>query len=418
MPLIVNDIFVNNELSANTLVSNSILLSGNNITELFLPSINNVKVINQLSDFPPSVSNSITLLNNTLYLIANNINLVNNRLIITGNTVINGSSSSIDSFSYSGSNTLFTITNNFSMSDLTITSPNAANIFNTTLQSANILTLQDNIFNSSKNIGNISGGNIISILNNGFYNVTGNGFSFSSITQLEYADNEHIFGFSGVNINILNGTYEIIRIKDNYINLPLSGVGINIYSGITFTTVNGGGIIISNILTSNPTTTTPLSGIQYYDVNWEINTNLNIESSQPSGEMNLTSNIIETPLIVNIWTKISGITSSGTLQQFTMPENNKLKYIGKRVKQAKIVLVYSISSIVNNQTLQISFYQNGIQLSPPISETRTINSGESVNGSLVDLITIHENDYFELYIRNITGSNNAIIEFMNFTISS
>jgi hypothetical protein len=246
--------------------------------------------------------------------------------------------------------------------------------------------------------------------------MSGNGFTLSNNQHIRYNFNDN--EFSGTNLTILSGTYSTIDIEANLFDMKTGYVGLSITTGVTFSSTTGGGLIANNMFVGDVTGSTILSGITYYANDWEVQGNLNLQSSSSLGGMYLNGNLTVTPLTVNIWAKVSGTTSGGTLQQFSMLSSGRLIYNGKRTKEAQIVVPYSVSTVTGTETVQVSLYKNGVLLPTSVNENRLQVADEAITGCLVALTTISTNDYFELYMRNISSDSDGTIEYMNYTIKA
>jgi len=403
-------------LTATTLSAGTIFSGSTDLYNIFPRKSVGVVYINSASDFPTPVGGIIYLSANTQYLVSGTINVGNPFRIDGGKSDIIGKDKYLDKIVYSGSGNMFNIRQPSFFYNIGIEAPSATNIFSGVMSTNDSFRLESSNFNNCQNIGSISGGLFTTINDNSFTNITGNGFTFISTRHLRYELNDHEFGYSGTTLYVNSGLYEAISISGNYINLPFSGIGINIHTGTTFTNNSGGGLINGNTIVGITSASTSLSGIQHYDSNWEIQGNLNISDSEASGEMYFNGNATPTVLAVNVWTRTAGTTTSGTNEQFTMSGSNVLRYTGKRTKEGVANVSLSISSVANNQTLQASIYKNGVQIPSSVCEMRTSTASQSVSGSLHAILMLTPNDYFELYIRNITASSNATVEFMNFVI--
>lgn len=138
---------------------------------------------------------------------------------------------------------------------------------------------------------------------------------------------------------------------------------------------------------------------------------------RPSGTCYMQANATATAVTATTWTKVAGTTSSGSLNKFTMPANNKLLYSGTPTVIATIVASVTAShDVVLGATLGFSFFKNGVQVVPsamfnqdPLSTTR--------NTSIITIVSLATNDYIEVYCQS-SATGNITVSYLTVDIST
>lgn len=126
----------------------------------------------------------------------------------------------------------------------------------------------------------------------------------------------------------------------------------------------------------------------------------------------------------NTYTKMSGTTTSGMLQDFDMPANNRLRYTGATTKNFHIGCTISISSAGANDVVAAVIYKNGaVNGSNEYTSGTQLNAGiirlKLLNGADVSSTAIHvmsemaTNDYIELAIKNETDADDLTVSDFN-----
>lgn len=131
----------------------------------------------------------------------------------------------------------------------------------------------------------------------------------------------------------------------------------------------------------------------------------NIYGKSPYGSMYFESNATTTTPASGIWTKLLGTTTSGLLNQFTMPTSNRLQYVGNYPITARVYA--DLSTIIGTsivRTMGISIYKNGVRVIPSISYRYTDSLSLQYAVSTEALVELATNDYIELFIYVNTSS--------------
>jgi len=188
--------------------------------------------------------------------------------------------------------------------------------------------------------------------------------------------------------------------------------GATILSGLTDVQISG--------LTGHTGNTSTLVDLLYYNgTKW---TNSPFQNFFPYGEIHYNPtvggitviNIINTatPVIINPATTLNPAS-----RFFDSPSNGRLRYTGTRNLSCRVC---SVISGKNNSGTNINWYtflyKNGNPITGSISHSFITNNTNAVcitNQCLVDLVT---NDYVEVFIRNVTNTNDFDLRNLNLQI--
>lgn len=123
-----------------------------------------------------------------------------------------------------------------------------------------------------------------------------------------------------------------------------------------------------------------------------------------------------TALTVNVWALIAGTTiQNSTMQRFTHNNAGRLTYIGTYNK----VFTVHFSVVLEGTTgdnMTVGVGKNGAD---PVNETRCIGkfSGTTLTLSTSFQTRLEKDDYLELFVKNLTGSNPIIATTYNLSVS-
>jgi hypothetical protein len=143
--------------------------------------------------------------------------------------------------------------------------------------------------------------------------------------------------------------------------------------------------------------------------------NLGIENSRSAGGFHLDTSAL-TILNLNVWTKISGITAPSVNNSKFDHLDNRLTYIGNLINI--FFVTYSVNlSGTNNNDIEIGVSINGID---PVIDTVVIGT-LSAAGKIAGLsgsffIQLKQNDYLELFCRNISASTDITAESLTMNV--
>lgn len=119
---------------------------------------------------------------------------------------------------------------------------------------------------------------------------------------------------------------------------------------------------------------------------------------------------------VNVWEKVAGTTTLGAnTVGFDMPVNNQLRNISGSAKTFVFLANNSATSPTNNNIYEFAFFKNGVIVTESIQKEHYPNAGTEESVSNNWIISLDNNEYIELYVRNTTNTQNIDVEFMSMT---
>ena len=116
--------------------------------------------------------------------------------------------------------------------------------------------------------------------------------------------------------------------------------------------------------------------------------------------------------------KALGTTILGAVaQDFDMPANNRLRYIGSQTSHFWVTVALSMTSASNIQVLSLTIAKNGtVDASTTIE--RKVGTGSDIGAAAVNgMFELAEDEYVELWVANETTGGNITVENMNFQIA-
>jgi hypothetical protein len=224
-------------------------------------------------------------------------------------------------------------------------------------------TSETDFINCPKGINLLSGDSaIISILNCGFYNSTGQ---------------------TGVNYVPASFT----RFKSMFItNNSWNNIG-NIFNGFDFTLTSG------------------------RDAQAFIQGNAGVADKNPNCTINVLNSTTNTSLAtLNTWYKVDwGTNSSSQTCKWTI-NNNKITYQSTNKRNGWIIISGNVSASANSQNITVGIVKNGVSTTQYGTTTiRTVTSDQPFPFSMIVYLTdIGPTDFFELYALNETSSGKTV----------
>ena len=386
--------------------------------ESSLWSTSNTNIIQSLADLPTPVAGIITLANNNFYLIKGSINIGVNTISIGSSTLLSGIDPNNDKIIYTGSSSFINVTNkDFIISNLTLTcGVVGSTVFNVTGSSSNKVLISNCLYTGCKGLGTISTIGTI-LFNNNTITLCDNGITLSgTLNDLIFTGNI----FKGNN----NTTSSVFLNFNNNLIIDSALISGNLFNAQSNETVikQGVTITINQFLNVTPNTFegagTYLSGFTINDIGWTFYNNTNLLDTSAIGEMYMIGNATATNiLLTSSYVKVAGTTSSGVLQQFTSPSSNRLTYIGKKQIQFKVTCYYSISSPANNNSIRVAIFKSGSLVTSSQSEIKVSSVNGEFSGSSGCIISLTLNDYIEIFIQDVTGTNMLTVVGLYVTLS-
>jgi len=370
-----------------------------------------------LADLPAPVGGVITLVDNTAYYFTTTVDLVGNRLVCGINTTILGSSSENCRIKSTGLVGTALITSNYSlpMRGITIEADVALNLdgdavttaidwFGVNFTDCNTVGLikdYSNVIMSDSaflNSGNLTfDGTIGTVgLSQCLFNCNAAGTVFilpSTLTisrrfRVIYSSFLVLAGETGINLNASASVP-----NDGYI--------------LTYCNFSGGG--------------TYLTGVDQTSNKALFINNIGITNTSNVGHYYMQNNGTATTIGTgnqNVWIKAAGTTvvGIGNSPKWTTAVTNRLTYAGSVTTDFVITVVGSISSVTQNITLGVGIAENGTIQNEAAVSVRCPTAAVPFAFSVQDVIQVATGDYFEVFVRNESGTNNCTLSDVNVII--
>ena len=216
-------------------------------------------------------------------------------------------------------------------------------------------------------------------------------------------------------LNLQNGTYTNIRIKDSQFYFGASGFGISSQSNsaniVNIAKIDGCDFVGGG---------TPLVNITSTDLKWLITGNAPI-STVPNTEYGASCYIgaggSQTTVINNTTPLIvAGSYTVDEQQQFTVVTSGRMTYDGLRLIERTIIFKSEVTPAAgSNKEFEFYIAKNGaIQLKSFAKVNADATNPQTVIGFAK--FEINTGDYFEVYVKGVDGTTDVICSALSFTI--
>jgi hypothetical protein len=120
----------------------------------------------------------------------------------------------------------------------------------------------------------------------------------------------------------------------------------------------------------------------------------------------------------NVWFKAAGTTTVGigNSPRWSTATTNRLTYVGTLTGDFILTAVGAIQTTANNITLTVGVAKNGVIQTESAIAVRAVTANQPFNFSVQDLIEVEVNDYFEIFVRNESGTQNITVSDLNVII--
>lgn len=159
------------------------------------------------------------------------------------------------------------------------------------------------------------------------------------------------------------------------------------------------------------------SGTFYNDEKTRFIECRNIPNTAVVGNMFMSNNATETVIsATDTPVKVAGTTLANSVNQkfdhngASLP--NRLTYTGALSRDIQITAVASIES-GNNKVIGLYIAKNGTTLNDSEMYATTSGSGKAESITVQTVVEAAENDYFEVWIENTSGTDNITVTFLN-----
>jgi hypothetical protein len=166
---------------------------------------------------------------------------------------------------------------------------------------------------------------------------------------------------------------------------------------------------------------TYLAGVDHTSLEALFINNIGITNTSNVGHYYMQNNATVTTIGAgnqNVWFKANGTTIQGlgNSPKWTTAVTNRLTYVGSVTTEFVITIVGAVATTVSGATLGVGVAENGaIQLESAVS-VRTTTLNVPFSFSVQDIIQVSTGDYFEVFIRNETGTQNITLSDVNVII--
>lgn len=365
-----------------------------NFTELYANIIDNVVVVNELSDFPAASGGKITLLANMQYLISSVIAIGTDYLELSDKTTIVGTTVSNATISYTGTSSAIQGSDvEGSIRNVVVSASGVgASVFalDNSANTKNFI-VKDCVIANQDAVSVIDGFNIV-LFDTVNFESNSEGLEFKNgkklyLEKLNFSDSNE-----GAFINISNGTYDNGFISNCFFDIGSTFTGFDLdENNVTFESPI---LLSSNTFTGVGTHTNNYDLNTYFDI--EQTGNNGIEDSVASASMAWSDNSGTYTQSGNNWVRITGGTSiADGLIRFSHSSPNELTYEGERDIKVKINVALTIDynsggsyvsqvGVFNNASL-ITDSENGLTVYAAEEPTSTNVVTELSQGDTIDI---------------------------------
>jgi len=181
------------------------------------------------------------------------------------------------------------------------------------------------------------------------------------------------------------------------------------------------GMILSRDGVVNSMDTNLLTGISSIDIESSFINNEGIPNTFVGGRDSITSSL-NTPLTVGTWTPVLGTFTASDLQHFDSPSNGQLRHLGSTPRDFRVSSSGVIDGTASDE-ISIKFVVWDDSAStfsdvPNSEQARFIQNSQGgvdvAHFTIICYATLDQNDYIRMEIKNITNSNDAVVETSSF----
>lgn len=364
------------------------------------------------SDFPTPIGGVITLDDDTEYFLQNDITTAN-RFVLGESCVLKGADAVVITLTYTGSGTMLTAADkNFKIQDLHIVA-NTGTLFNVSSTTTTHIFRAYNLTISCYNMGNFQS-MLITYMFNAVITILNNGFTFTGSHRVGLFSTISIVQIAGSSdtFDLGSATFDSFTIDKALFTVNSSGYVLDGLASSANINANGLGSVFNCQQLGSATFLSP--SMSPYDDRWEMLNNPDIINSldlvlatRAAGAVGIT--LINTPILIGAtWTTIDAHRFSGTT-------GGRWTYNGKGTH---VSITASISGAAASVTDTYTFYlyKNGVQI--PLSGVSRLFSTSIGNITLIWDLQIANADYLELWVENITGTRDFIVDHISMRIRS
>ncbi len=369
-------------------------------------------VITEKADLPTPAAGIISLAANTAYFFVTDIDLGTDRLDITaGEVILCGFGSILITLETTHASAMINCNKTLTIDHITLKNDSGPCItFNT-----GTFRTSDVVVNSSGDDTFTEGSSLV--LNNTRWTEGSNGLVISGAwTGVLLFDRCGFFNLSGTPtyFTIASGaTFGFFDLAGTTFTVGSGQIGIDIDSAILPTV--GGQII--NCLFTGAGIPIDAEGAGHATIGWVFRDNLGVENSATIGVIQFSGNALATTInTINVYEDINtsvAFSLQANSERFQIHSDGRsLQYLGVEETHLIIDTNITIEAAGNNKIFEIEIQKNGSQFSTFLSDNRNTTP---ISSSHMDVMTVVQNDFITIRIRNTTDETNLIVTHLQLT---
>lgn len=375
-------------------------------------------IVSVLGDLPTPVSGVITLVATTVYRLNGHIDIGANRIVLSLNSTLRGYGAPFSSITSTTTGALFTATTSFHLDAFTVTATSGT-VFACTGGSFESAYIREFTINSCTTVGTFTAwyslfwesGAVVSSTSPLTMAGTCNILILDLVSWITGYTTAVDLGVATFNTCTFNRCGFGYASATTHIDIAPSSANIN--------STNEGRITQCSF---NASATNIAIGYTTGDINWDVRHCLHLENSTRSAQAYMHTTTVTTitggtgdtgnPTLVN------GGTSwlSGQANQFTITTAGRVTYVGNT--QADFTVSCGIGGTVSAGTQTVNHYlaKNGTVITASKTQKEYASTAVGSPTPCSTLVELSNGDYIELYVENITGTNNWSSALLNLVI--
>lgn len=274
-----------------------------------------------------------------------------------------------------------------------------------------------NYYNSSS-VGTLSSMGVV-FFNTGQFSGNNSGITASNVTSFFMT----LFTWATDNTGTfleLSGTFDEVQLANARLNINAGEVGIDVSgnpaisgaASLAQVSFDGAGTYVNGYSVG------AYAGYSFSN-SWHIQSQgISQETDKvATGSLYITGTSTTVISAVNSPVKLAGTTTGLNLLRTSAPTNNRLEYLGNKIRYFNYNLSLSVTAADTNRTYAFYIYKNGVQLPESVqSKTIVANAPNRENISLSGVVELSANDYIEVWVENLDNDADITAQSMNLVI--
>ncbi len=367
----------------------------------------NYVLVKNEDDLPEASNGIIQLEGNTLYEFNGTV-VLSNSLRYGTDTMIIGRHWFNDVLVYTGSgDAIISQDENLYMNNMTVSSPNGRAFSASSSDMTHELLLSFCAFNDCIEVGNINNVRAPGIVNVNISNYN-NGITFEGeIDQIFLFGCPIRLGRENSKALVFDEALDVnfVDVSDCFFKNAQSGsIALSLHPSAT---INNQGLIIGAYFddtiqaTENFDQTTP---------GWDFQNNVGIPNSTITGKM-FYSPIQGGPVETNIatqnqWVKMNIPTQGNQQERINVTTSNRLVYEGVRQARLQVITNWTGTPSSNNTQYQFAIAKNGTVDDSTVVPVFMRSTAQPQPVPISTILTLNQDDYIEVFVRNVDGTAN------------